>query len=154
MTAPVAVLALAMGIGGAAAPAKDPCCEAQIARAEALHEARQFRAAHRAYVRVARAQAAAGEFSGDALLSAAVMSHHLGRYRRAAQELDNAARIAAEFGRTNLQVRATLEAAVLYHQLGLGALTLARAERVNALVTAPEVSDETRELVERRLQSS
>jgi tetratricopeptide (TPR) repeat protein len=154
MITPVAVLALALGIGGVAAPGEDPCCEVEIARAEALHETGQFKAAHRAYARIARAQAAAAEFSGDALWSAAVMSFHLGRFRRAAREFDAAARSAAEFGRTNHQVRATLEAAVMYQKLGLGALTLARAERVNTLLAAPEVSAETRDLVESRIQRS
>jgi tetratricopeptide (TPR) repeat protein len=154
MIIPVSILALAIGIGGVAAPGADLCCQVEIDRAEALHETGQFRAAHRAYVRIARTQAAAEEFSGDALWRAAGLSLHLGHDRRAAQELDAAARSAAEFGRTNLQVRATLEAALLYRKLGRGDLALARAERVNVLVAAPEVSSETRDMVERRIQRS
>jgi tetratricopeptide (TPR) repeat protein len=154
MIIPVSVLALAIGIGGAAAPGEGLCCQGEIARAEALHEAGQFRAARQAYVRIARTQAAAGEFSGEALWNAAAISLHLGHDRRAARELDAAARNAAEFGRTNLQVRATLEAVFLYHKLGQGEIALARAERVNTLVDAPEVSSEIRDMVERRIQRS
>jgi tetratricopeptide (TPR) repeat protein len=154
MIVPVSVFALAIGIGGAAAPGEDLCCQVEMARAEALHEAGQFRAARRAYLRIARTQAAAGEFSGDALWNAAAVSHHLRHRRRAAQELDAAARIAAEFGRTNLEVRATLEAVFAYNELGRSDLALARAERVQTLVAAPEVSSETRDLVERRIPRS
>jgi tetratricopeptide (TPR) repeat protein len=148
------VLAVAVSLGGAHSSEMNLCCTAEMAKAETLQEVGRNRAAHRQYIRVARAQAAAGEFSGDALWNAAAVSLHLGNRRRAAQELDTAARVAAEFGRTNLQVRANLEAAFLYHELGRGDLALARIARVDALVTAPEVSDEIRSLVDRRIERS
>jgi len=127
------------------------CWEADMAEAFELLLAGETRAAHRKYHAVARSQLAAGEFPGEALWQAAEISYSEGRLARAAQELDEVARHAREFGRLNLEVRALFEAAHLHHESRRNDLALARLARVDRLLTSPEVSDEVRVMVARRL---
>lgn len=128
-----------------------PCWEADMAEAFALRLAGELRAAHRKYHAVARAQLAAGEFPGEALWQAAEISFQDEKLARAAQELDEVARHAREFGRLNLEVRALFEAANFHHSSRRTDLALDRLARVERLLTSPEVSNEVRAMVARRL---
>lgn len=128
-----------------------PCWEAEMAKAFELLVAGEIRAAHRKYHAVARSQLAAGEFPGEALWQAAEISHSEGKLARAAQELDEVARHASEFGRLSMEVRALFEAANLHHGSRRSDLALARLARVERLLTSPDVSEEVRVMVARRL---
>jgi hypothetical protein len=136
------------------APIVEPaCCEAELDRAHELRTAGETRAAYRMYHAVARQQRAAGEFPGDALWQAAEISYALGNHARAARELDQVAAAAREFGRPNLEVRALLLAGHFHHLARQHDLARARIARVDRLLLSPELSDETRAWVTRRLET-
>jgi hypothetical protein len=127
-----------------------PCCEAEMAEAYELRLAGELRAAHRKYHAVAKSQLAAGEFPGEALWEAAEVSYAEQKLARAARELDEVAIHASDFGRVNLEVRALFEAAILHHWSRRDDLALARLDRVERLLTSPEVSDDVRDMVAMR----
>lgn len=128
-----------------------PCWEADMAEAFELRHAGEIKAAHRKYHAVARSQLAAGEFPGDALWQAAVISFSEEKFARAARELDQLAGHAREYGRLNLEVRALFEAGILHHWSRRNDLALARMTRVERLLASPDVSEEVRAMVSRRL---
>jgi len=131
-------------------PMVSPCCEAEMAEAFELRLAGEFGAAHKRYHAVARSQLAVGEFPGEALWEAAEISYGEQKLARAARELDEVAKHAREFGRVNLEVRALFEAAILHHWSRRDDLALARLDRVERLLTSPEVSDDIRDMVAMR----
>ena len=119
--------------------------------ARQLSDIGQLEAARRTYQGAVNAHVARGTYPASALRGLAHTEFLLGHNLRAAAALDDLAGWASEFGDPESQIRALLDAALLYQDLGCRAEVAARTVRIHRLLQSPalpaSVANEVRQRI-------
>ena len=134
-----------------AAEAADPQAAARhLAAADALRRAGHIKEAIREVESAAEVQREAGISAAGSYWLVAELRNVLNDPYRTARALDAAAREASRHCDPDMQARALFESAVQYAKIHQFDLAQERLARVDALVAASRVSDETQATFERR----
>jgi hypothetical protein len=124
---------------------------AMLATGDSLESVGHFAAARRQYRLLIDAQRAADQYPAEGLWHLANSYFNRGDAMQAASTLDELASAAAGVGDPVWELRATLEAALIYEKHRDGARVGPRLDRVRALLRSPVIPDAVKEAVEGRL---
>lgn len=122
-----------------------------IEEANRLIAAGQFEAAKRVLKCAVSDHILRGTYPASALRRLAHTEFLLGNNLRAAAALDELAGWAAEFGDPESQIRALLDAALLYQDVGRRAEVASRATRIRRLLQSPALAADVADEIRQRL---
>ncbi len=125
---------------------------AVMTKAEEATNAGRADEARKLYEDLVKEQKKAGQYNGKALWHLALNYLYDDKTDKAARTLDELAAQADKYGDPAMEMRATFEAAALWHQLKRDDLALPRIESAQALLQSPVISKDDKLYVTQRLQ--